>query len=182
MQQLLNRVTDDFERDDAFQRRKRDELLVPYYRATYGGFLLLDEGPFARQMQRRGVDTLVWLDASEPIAIEEKIVRYKGRKYECICLETESCTTPGHIARGWMWYSMADLLLYCLEDAEGDLDCYAIDFPVLYRWFWPREKEFHLHVMPDTVNLTASRIVPIDLIEANVPVHHFYLTKSGGGP
>jgi hypothetical protein len=172
----------DFERDDAFTKRKRDELLVPYYRRRFlgGGFVLLDEGRTSKVLQQRGVDTIAWARSGHPIAIEEKIVRWKGRKYESICLETESCTRPGHISRGWAWYSMADRLLYCMEDEEGDLDCVDIDFPALHGWFWPREKDFALHVMPHTINMTANRLVPIDLILDAVPDSYRFLVTKGG--
>src|SRR5213593_587706 len=97
----------DFYRDDAWQREMRDKFLVPFYRQTYqsGGHLVLDNGRFAESQQKRGRDTIVRADNARPMTIEEKIVRFKERAYTSICLETESCTVPGRITRGWMWYS-----------------------------------------------------------------------------
>lgn len=155
----------DFHRDNNWQRQMRDEFLVPFYRETFHGYVLLDSGRFAKSQQDRDVDTLAWHSDGEVIAIEEKIVRYPGRKYTAICLETESCTVPGHIARGWMYYSGADVLLYCMQTGGGGLDCLSIDFPKLHDWFWRNAGDFHIHVMPDTINKTASRIVPIDAVE-----------------
>jgi hypothetical protein len=158
----------------------RDKFLVPFYRKIYasGGHLVLDEGRFAESQQKRGRDTIVWSDLGRPLTIEEKIVRFKERAYTSICLETESCTVPGHIARGWMWYSEADVLLYCMQTEAGDLDCLWIDFPKLHSWFWPREKQFQLTVMTTTINKTASRLVPIDRIEAEVGLHRQILTQA----
>jgi hypothetical protein len=156
----------EFVTDNVWQRQMRDEFLVPFYRKTFAGHVLLDDdGRFSKSQQERDVDTLAWKTDGKVIAIEEKIVRYPGRIYTAVCLETESCTTPGRIARGWMWYSAADILLYCMQTETGDLDCRSIDFPKLYDWFWPLENEFPLHVMANTINKTASRIVPIERIE-----------------
>jgi hypothetical protein len=167
----------DYQRDDAWQREMRDTFLVPYYGKKFAGFVLLDKGPFARDQQRRGVDTLFWDDELALFGIEEKIVRYKDRAYSAICLETETCTKPGRIARGWMWYSAADYLLYGMQTAAGDLDCLWIDFAALHKWFWPREKDFRISVMADTINQTASRLVPIEAIAENVQLRRFTLVK-----
>jgi len=171
----------DFTRDDKWQREMRDAFLVPFYR-RYSGFIFLDEGRFAKMMQQDGCDTLVWLGQHSPIAIEEKIVRCPEDRppYTAICLETESCTTAGRIARGWMWYSKADVLLYCLHQQDDTLECLWIKFPQLHQWFWPREKQFSLSVMTDTINKTASRIVPIDAIAAaGIPMKRFPLLRGG---
>jgi hypothetical protein len=170
----------DFHHDDQWQRQQRDEFLVPFYQRRYSGFVLFDAGRFAKMQQQAGCDTLVWRADLTPTAIEEKIVRPPLMRgpYTAICLETESCTEPGHISRGWMWYSTADVLLYGMLGVDDTLDCLWIDFPKLHRWFWPREKRFPLHVMP-TENKTASRVVPIDDIAAAVPMHRFTMARGG---
>jgi hypothetical protein len=170
----------DFRRDDQWQKKMRDEFLIPYYRHNYRGFALLEEGRFAEMLQKSGCDTLVWDDSFQPIAVEEKIVRCpQGRDpYTAICLETESCTTPGYIRRGWMWYSKADVLLYCMHQHDDTLDCLWIDFPKLHEWFWPLVKYFPVSVQTTTINKTASCIVPIDEIaRAQIPMLRFPLVR-----
>jgi hypothetical protein len=169
----------DFATDDVWQRQKRDEFVVPDYRRKYVGFALFDDGPFARKMQERGIDTIAWGEDGRIIGIEEKLVRFPGYVYDSICLETETCTVPGRIKRGCMWYSLCDYLLYGMETEDGSLNCLRIDFYHLHRWFWDHEQDFKLHVMP-TKNKTASRVVPIKAIERALGyqnVQHFTLLK-----
>lgn len=173
----------DFRRDDQWQKEMRGAFLVPFYR-RYRGLMLLDEGRFAELLQKDGCDTLVWKYDHHPIAVEEKIVRSpQGREpYTAICLETESCTVPGYISRGWMWYSKADVLFYCMHQANDTLDCLWIDFPKLHKWFWLREKQFPLSVLADTINQTASRVVPIDSIAgAGILMRRFTLLREATG-
>jgi hypothetical protein len=154
----------DFVTDDEWQRQMRNEFLVPFYKKTFLGYVLLDKRRFAKRQQERGVDTIAWYAEDQPIGIEEKIVRWAGYVYTAVCLEIASCTVPGYIAPGWMWYSEADILVYCMQLENGDLDCRTIDFPELHKWFWDHEREFPFHVMPDK-NKTACRVVPIERIE-----------------
>ncbi|WP_166294358.1 hypothetical protein [Bradyrhizobium sp. 2S1] len=169
----------DFRRDDKWQRQMRDEYLVPFYRRSYSGFLLLDDGRFSRQQQEGGIDTLLWRADRIPISVEEKIVRCRPRRdpYDAISLETDSCTAPGFMRSGWMWYARCDVLLYCLHQRDGSLDCLWIDFPKLHEWFWPRVKEFAPTRMDDTINKTECRVVPIEVITAAVQVNRFRLSR-----
>jgi hypothetical protein len=69
-----------------------------------------------------------------------------------------------------------------MKTEHDDLLCYLIkDFQQLKRWFWPREKSFKLHVEPDTPNHSASRLVPVDKIKANVPTERFLLKRDACG-
>ncbi|UPK03141.1 hypothetical protein [Bradyrhizobium sp. 170] len=169
----------DFIRDDKWQRPMRDAYLVPFYQRTYSGFLLLDDGRFSRQQQETGIDTLVWRADRIPIAVEEKIVRAPDRRdpYDAICLETDSCTSPGFMRSGWMWYARCDVLLYCMHQRDDSLDCLWIDFPQLHDWFWPRVKDFPPTRMADTINRTECRVVPIADITAAVRLHRFRLSR-----
>jgi hypothetical protein len=171
----------DFQRDDKWQLAMRDAYLVPFYQRSYSGFLLFDDGRFARHQQEAAIDTLVWRADRIPVAIEEKIVRApppeRTKPYDAICLETDSSTSPGFFRSGWMVHSRCDVLLYCLHWRDDSLDCLWIDFPALHQWFWPREKNFPPHRMRDTINMSVTRVVPIVDIIAAVPVHRFRLSR-----
>lgn len=170
----------DFQRQDQWQRQMRDEYLVPFYKRSFSGFVLLDDGRFAKQQQECGIDTLVWGTSRAPISIEEKIVRCppSGRDpYDAICLETDSCTAPGFMRSGWMWYAKCDVLLYCMHQRDDSLDCLWLDFPQLHDWFWPRIKDFPPTRMAETINRTECRVVPIAQISAAMPVKHIHLSR-----
>ena len=162
--------------DDAYQRHMRDTVLVPafYELRFYGRFRFFDGD---MDHQNRGIDTVVYLDG-RPIYIEEKIVRWKGRKYDAFALETESCTVKGHEKPGWMHYGEADRLLYCFAMEAGWLDCWWLDFGALQKWFWPLEDTFPVFQM-DTKNRSAGRVVPIMAVRKAVAWKNFQLSRVG---
>lgn len=155
----------DFHDDDKWQRDQRDRILAPGFYGRYavsGRYVVLDKGRMANILQQRfAVDTIVQGRDGAAICIEEKIVRWKGYRYECFALETKSCTVPGHESPGWMFYGEADYLLYCFQQENDDLDCWLIDFPQLYDWFWPRESTFPIF-RNEKKNRTLGRVVPIE--------------------
>ncbi len=161
-----------FARDNEWQRGVRDRVLAPGFYGSYaveGRYVFIDKGRLATKLQREfAVDTIVQGKNGAAICIEEKIVRWPGRKYTAFTLETQSCTVPGHESAGWMTYAEADYLLYCFEEADGSLDCYLIDFPKLQEWFWKRDTEFPIFHMT-TENRTTGRVVPIMVVCAAVP-------------
>jgi hypothetical protein len=161
-------VSADFRRDDLWQRAVRDRLLVPFYRGRRERFVLLDgDGAIVRELQRRGVDTLVQADDGGVLSFEEKIVRWRGRAYDAIVLETQSCTTPGYESAGWIRMSQADRLLYAFQTEIGGLD--ILDILALRAWFAPREQNFPSYGPLATLNATEGRVVPIAAILENVP-------------
>jgi len=168
----------DFERDDKWQRQLRDKILVPGFYGEYatdGRYVLIDKGRLASHFQKRlAVDTIVQGKGGEVVCIEEKIVRWpkSGKPYTAFCLETESCTKPGHESDGWMVYGKADYLLYCFADeTETILDCHLIDFPPLKEWFWKNAETFPPFQMLNTINQTRGRVVPIaDIQTAGVKI------------
>ena len=163
----------DFQRDNIWQRRLRDEILVPGFYgeyATEGRYVLLDKGRLTSHFQRRlAVDTIVQGKNGAAVCIEEKIVRWpekRGKAYTAFCLETESCTNPGHESDGWMVYGQADYLLYCFANArETVLYCHFIDFIILKKWFWENVDNFRPFQMTK-YNRSRGRVVPIAAIEA----------------
>ena len=169
----------DFRSDDAWQRDLRDRILVPqfYQRRSPGRFVLMDKGRLATFMQRRmAVDTISQGRNGEAVSIEEKIVRWKGRHYTAFCLETESCTVPGHGSSGWMAYGEADYLLYCFHQIDDSLDCHLINFQRLKEWFWPLEETWQVFQMTER-NRTRGRLVPISHVESAVPYRGFALSE-----
>lgn len=171
----------DFERDNKWQRQVRNEILAPGFYGQYavdGRYVVIDKGRLATILQKRyAVDTIVQGRDGSALCIEEKIVRWPGYRYASFCLETKSCTVPGHESPGWMFYGEADFLLYCFQTETGDLDCWLIDFPKLQEWFWPREDKFQAFQMQNTLNKTAGRKVPIADVHRCVPAWRRQVTS-----
>lgn len=166
-----------FRSDDAWQREVRDAILVPqlYQARASGRFVLMDKGRLSTMVQRRmAIDTITQARDGGALGIEEKIVRWPGYRYTAYCLETESCTVPGHESAGWMQYGDADYLLYCFQLECGGLDCDLIQFQRLRDWFWPLEETFPVFQM-QSQNRTRGRKVPIAQVKASVPVTSFFL-------
>lgn len=168
----------DFATDDLWQKRIRDTILAPAFYARYsnqGRYVFIDKGRLASILQKRfAVDTIVQGRSGGAVCVEEKIVRWPGRVYDAMTLETESCTVEGHESPGWMTYGEADYLLYCFESESGGLRCYFIDFPELKKWFWPRESTFPTFQMQQR-NRTRGRVVKIASIQAGVKTWAFEL-------
>ena len=174
----------DFERDDQWQRQMRDSILVPQFYEQYSTdrrYVLLDKGRFAGLLQKRmAVDTIVQSRDGAVVAIEEKIVRWKGRVYTKFFLETNSCTKPGRESDGWMAYGKADYLLYCFEQEDGSLVAYLVEFPKLCEWFWQVFQMFSPHRMQGTLNETEGRLVDIETVRKNVPTWRLHLLPPEG--
>ena len=100
-----------FHLDNEWQRAIRDAVLVPgfYGRIKSGRYVFMDKGRLSDILQKRyAVDTFIQADNGDASAIEEKIIRFpvkKGKPHTAFCLETRSCTVPGHESPGWMAYA-----------------------------------------------------------------------------
>ena len=173
----MNNFTD----DNVWQRSVRDAVLVPQFYekyATDGRYVLVDKGRFADIIQQRlDVDTIMQSKDGAVVAIEEKIVRWPGYNYTALCLETESCTVKGHESDGWMHFCEADYLLYCLQQQDGGLKCYLINFAELYKWFWPVEKSLNVFEMK-TQNRTRGRLAPIADVRKHCGVAEYNLVAA----
>lgn len=163
----------EFERDNQWQRKVRDTVLAPGFYGSYatdGRYVFIDKGRLATTLQKRfAVDTIVQGKDGAALCIEEKIVRWPGYEYSAYTLETESCTKPGFESEGWMKYGQADYLLYGFMRSDR-LVVHLIDFPKLQNWFWPLVETFDVFRMPNTLNRSRGRKVPIETVRANVPV------------
>jgi len=164
----------DFQRDDVWQRQMRDKYLLPFYRmhSFEGRFVLLDKGRMATMLQRRlAVDTIAQSkgEIGKAVSVEEKIVRWPGYELTSFFLETQSCTVPGHESAGWMVYAESDYLAYGFAQEGEWIDLYWMPMQELKTWFWQHEAEFKLHVMRNTINKTAGRLVPIERVSEAIP-------------
>lgn len=176
----------DFDRDNIWQRKVRDSVLAPGYYGLYstgGRYVFIDKGRLATILQKRfAVDTILQGKDGEAVCIEEKIVRWPGYRYRSYCLETDSCTKPGHESQGWMHYGQADFLLYCFMQPD-QLECHLIDFQKLKAWFWPIASTLPSFGPLDTINRSAGRKARIDVAKAaGVPVFVKHLKPNPADP
>jgi hypothetical protein len=152
----------DFRQNNEWQLHKRDKILVPFFYEKYyaGRYRFANAAE-----QRAGIDTIVQ-GKNGPRTIEEKIVEWIGEPYRSFALETESCTLPGSERDGWMKTGTAQLLLYCFENQDGDLDPWLIAFQELKDWFWPVAESFYGFHLEER-NRSRGRVVPIrDVVAA----------------
>ena len=171
----------DFERDKEFERWCRDNILFWFHLASSldGRFVFVDKSRCSTILQKRfAVDTIAQRRDGGSIMIEEKMTRYprRGGELPNFFFETESCTVVGRETPGWMVYGEADCLLYGFQlepHPSEHFRLYLIDFQRLKEWFWPRAEEFRRYVMPNTVNHTAGRLVPIRRVESDVGFRAF---------
>jgi hypothetical protein len=155
-----------FTRDDSWQKRIREKVLKPFYKrySFENRFVFTDKGSLADILQKQyAVDTIAQKQDNEIVAIEEKIVRWKGRAYTAFTLETWSCTTAGRERKGWMYTAKCDVLLYCFTQEDESVIAYSIPFPKLQEWFFDNNR-FEKYVTTKTaqINQTECRVVPID--------------------
>lgn len=180
--------------DDNWQRNIRDALLAPFYRdhCVDGRYVFMDKGRYSTLIQKRdAVDTLGQFSAGYAKSIEEKIVRYPGYCYTHICLETHSCTVPGHESPGWMEYGQADILNYCrMINPSGEkcepgnciswcgqcwLDGDAIHFPKLKIWFEKNRDRLKEFGPVEPPNFTKGRLLSLGELRENIPTKQFQI-------
>jgi len=162
----------DFERDNEWQVGVRDSVLAPFYRDSCDGgrYVFIDKSRCSCLLQKRlAVDTVLQSKRGGSVCVEEKMTRFprNGVPLVNFFLETMSCTKPGREKEGWMQYAEADYLLYGfqLTPETMDFEAWLIPFHELKTWFWMRADGFRLFVMPNTINRTAGRLVPIALVQ-----------------
>ena len=101
--------------------------------------MALDRSPGSIYIQRNcHVDCIVASQRGGSVAIEEKIVRWPGRHYTAICIETHSNLerTRETAPDGWIYTSVADYLLYAFEqEDERSLRVSVFNLPKLRDWF-----------------------------------------------
>jgi len=175
-----------FAKDHEWQLAMRDKILIPHFYQRF--FWLRFELITDTATQKRGIDTII-LGSSDPVTIDEKIVRWPKNKdgtprvepLTAFALETHSCTNPGYESAGWMSWCEADRLLYCFSSLHEDgLRCFWMDFPRLKAWFWPKVSSFSVWRGENELR-SICRIVPIDVVKENVNLRYWGLANALGG-
>ena len=167
-----------FRQDLTYSEVQREKLKEFYRVKAYDGrFVFVNKNKLlSKWLQDNAVDTIMQISDSDEVYIEEKIVRWKGKRYEAMTLETMSCTIPGREKDGWMKYSKADILAYGFEQESGDIELYLISFPKLKEWFWKNHEVF-ISTITEQINKTECKIVPILEIGRRVGFKKFFIPK-----
>jgi len=156
----------EFIKCDNWQKEIRDRILKPWYKkiSHEERFIFCDKGNLATILQKEmAIDTIIQLKNNGILAIEEKIVKWPGYKYQNYTLETWSCTNTGMEHKGWMYYATCDYLFYCfLQEDNESLVVHSIPFKELQQWFFKDNKfESYYAFRTEQINHTETRIVPI---------------------
>ena len=166
-----------FVNDLKFAEKYRQRLKEFYsIKAKDGRYVFINKesGTLGKDLQNKAVDTILQLTDDREIYIEEKIVRWKGKKYTAFTLETDSCTVPKREKEGWMKYGEFDYLLYGFVQENDSIELYTIPFKKLKNWFWNNIEKFPI-TETEQINKTRCRIVDIKKVEENVGFKKFYL-------
>lgn len=158
-----------FDRDLRFaneQRKRLDKYFYPKV-ARDGMFVALDRSPGSLYIQRNcHVDCIVASKKGGSVAIEEKIVRWKGRDYTAITVETHSNLerTRETVGDGWIYTSVADYLLYAFQRQDGKLRVNIFSLPKLRSWFVTCADSFHVVDTPNKFYTTRCALVDLSRI------------------
>jgi len=167
--------------DDDYQRRRRDEMLKPFYQkfGHESRFVFMDKGKLSERLQKEAIDTILQKEGNNIITIEEKIVRWPGYLYEKICLEFWSCTNKGYERPGWMAYGQCDFLFYCLTLSDGISALgYLMPFKKLQNWFFENNRFARYPVwVSDQFNHTECRLVSIQDVLNDIPETEVFILE-----
>lgn len=166
-----------FYKDLAFADLSRLRLERYFYPniARDGRFVGLERSNGSVYIQRHcHVDCIVASKNGGSVAFEEKIVRWPGKKYTAMVIETHSNyerTLEEKIGDGWIKTSVADFLLYAFEQADRRLLTWVFDLPKLREWFINSDHEkYPLSLTDNGYYSTACRVVPLSDIPADCVV------------
>ena len=161
----------EFTKDNNWARQMRDKHLKPLYRerSAEGRFVFCDKGRLAREIQRMSVDTIMQGIDGEICGVEEKIRRWPIYRHRDMALETKSCSVAGHETPGWMYTAKCKVLLYCFEQKDGRLLCFAVPFAPLRDWFFEDNRFLQYGKIQTTqFNHSECRVVPLKDILRNI--------------
>jgi len=166
-------VAADFRTDLAFADERRLRLEANFY-AKYcrdNRFVSLERSDGSLYIQKHcHIDCVVASRAGGSLTVEEKIVRWKGRAYTAIVVETHSNlerTSDEPIGDGWIKTSVADCLLYAFEQEDGSLRVWLFDLPKLRGWFMQNFERFAVTDKRNDFYTTRCRVVPLDQIPSD---------------
>jgi len=166
-----------FQTDLNFAEKYRQRLKDFYsIKALDGRYVFINKtsGKLGNELQQKSIDTILQLTDKKEIYIEEKIVRWKGKKYTAFTLETESCSIVGREKDGWMKYGEFDYLIYGFIQENDNIEVYVIPFQKLKKWFWENYELFPI-TKTEQINKTICRVVDIKEVEKNVGFKKFTL-------
>lgn len=173
----------DFIRANDWQMEQRDRYLRHFYQqySLDGRYVFVDKSQCSTLLQKQlAIDTICQSRSGASFCVEEKIDSGINRKN--FALETDSCTVPGRERKGWMHYAQADFLLYAFQMEQGGLNVYFMSLPALRAWFWRVYERYRYYVMPDTLNHSGIRLVPIFDVERNITVRRYICNDTGCVP
>jgi hypothetical protein len=158
----------DFRTDLAYAEAARLRLEANFYPQVCRDerFVALERSDGSIYIQRHcHVDCIVAAKSGGSATVEEKIVRWKGRQYSAIAVETHSNlerTGAEDIGDGWIATSVADFLLYAFQQEDGSLLVWLFHLPQLRTWFGGAYSKY---TVADTKNdryTTRCRVVPLE--------------------
>lgn len=150
----------------------RDEKFVPLVRSRGSIYI----------QRNCHIDCVMASKKGGSITVEEKIVRWPGRKYTAMTIETHSNlerTQDQKIGDGWIKTSTADYLLYAFQQENNDLLVWFFDMPELQRWFESNFLEYHISDTPNEFYTTRCRIVPVgDIPKSIICLSEYHCTSA----
>jgi len=145
-------------------RQRLDENFYPYV-SRDGKFVPVERSAGSIFIQKHcHVDCIAAAKRGGSVTIEEKIVRWKGRRYTAMTVETHSNlerTIDQEIGDGWIATCTADYLLYAFQQEDKSLLVWLFDLPKFRKWF---NGVFQAYAISDTSNdfyTTRCRVVPL---------------------
>jgi hypothetical protein len=174
----MSDIDNTFDIKNAWQVRQRDMILKPFFYDRYfpDRYRFLDNN----DPTQRYVDTLVETPGGQK-TVEEKIVHWPTdgtTGYTAFALETWTCTVPGYERQGWMYTSVADILIYAFSTPKSEvgLNVYVMDMQALKKWFWETGEEMWPITRTNERNRTECRVVPVnDVIGGGVKTKRYLI-------
>ncbi len=160
----------DFRTDLAFADKVRLQLEANFYPrfCRERRFVALERSDGSLYIQKHcHVDCVVANKSGGSATVEEKIVRWKGRVYDAVVIETHSNLEGSGvqaIGDGWIATSVADFLLYAFQQEDGSLLVWVFDLPNLRKWFVPLCDQFPVTDTSNGPYHTRCRVVPLSRI------------------
>ena len=168
----MNQFEVDLQHSESQRNKLRDFYSI---KAHEGRYIFINKDKLiSKWLQDNAVDTIMQISNRDEVYIEEKIVRWKGKKYEAMTLEVMSCTVPGREKDGWMKYAKADILAYGFEQEDGSVELYIMNLFKLKDWFWKNVKNYAT-TTTEQINRTVCKVVPIKDIQENVGFKKFLI-------
>lgn len=189
---MITNIRDTFHADHKKSWELHDRFCIHFFRkiSKNGEFACIKYDPTGKQktsgddlviaLQKQGVDVAtIDKQTGNTVFWDEKAdTHFTSGNF---CLEWWSNTDYNRRSPGWMQTSKAHWLLYYFVIDDNTVEAYALDNHELQKWFWNMhlKQRYHLHIMPDTINHTASYLVPIEHVIRNIKYYRCRITSDG---